>query len=682
MKFNKECVKDMCKLLCVVPLLFFIGCQKESAYSKLLTNEYPALYEHIYERDADSLLNFVDHPNDYIRTQAWRGLINTPVADVDDMITKVQYSNSKEAWMALSEQELNEKHLSRLHDLWLERASLRKGISLVLGKQGDQNSLNLLVQNFNEIIGEDSDYEYDAALAMGRLMMEYDINAVTKKSLLRYAAILEDEDLYKAYFYGLYRGNGVIEDEELQTNIWNAYTWVESPEIRQYVVRISFNSDPNKTLEKLPTSDIAEMNVQLAVELAQQAKKADWNSKLAEVYALLLDHDNPVVNITALEQAATHPEKEVSFDDVILEKIINNEGKDATVRLSGIEALDDPGEFQSLTESLAEEDPYLLTKKFRIEQKILEPAEYLERMMTQSESEDRLEALFAAQSLQSWWNGLKEGEKTNALVEELKTLLFNFLDRQDRSITYSTVSFMEDAGIMNEADFDRIKDLLEVYQMPEDIEVFQAFGGFFKQHFEEQASPVINEWSAWGSTALNNTLSQQGWDVDSVSASASKPEFRKPDWERLGKLGFEPIWVLETDKGIIKIKMDVLSAPVTIAGMDSLISAGAYNSIPFHRVVPNFVIQGGDIESQDGFGGPDYVVPTEGSEKQYDRGVVGIASAGTDTEGSQFFIMHQWSPHLNGNYTVIGEVLEGMEVVDKITVGDLVMEAYWQLAEN
>jgi cyclophilin family peptidyl-prolyl cis-trans isomerase len=310
----------------------------------------------------------------------------------------------------------------------------------------------------------------------------------------------------------------------------------------------------------------------------------------------------------------------------------------------------------------------------------MDPDEYLEMLTLQAGSDNRLEALFAAQSLQSWWSSLDENRETSELVGELKELMFKLLDREDRSITFTAVSFLENAEIMDEADFDEIKLLLDDYQMPEDIEVFQAFGGFFKEHFEAQATPLINEWSAWGSTALNNTLNQQGWDVDSVSVS--KPEFRKPDWERLGSLGFEPIWVLETDKGIIKIKMNALSAPVTIAGMDSLITAGAYNNIPFHRVVPNFVIQGGDIESQDGFGGPDYVVPTEGAEKHYDRGVVGIASAGTDTEGSQFFIMHQWSPHLNGNYTVIGEVLEGMEVVDQITVGDLVNEAYWQLSEN
>ncbi len=171
-------------------------------------------------------------------------------------------------------------------------------------------------------------------------------------------------------------------------------------------------------------------------------------------------------------------------------------------------------------------------------------------------------------------------------------------------------------------------------------------------------------------------MRQQGWEIPDEELSPLT--FRKPDWKRLVKLGYSPIWVLETNKGIIKIKMNTVVAPVTIAGMDSLITAGAYDGVAFHRVVPNFVVQGGDVESGDGFGGPDYVVPTEASEGDYRRGVVGIASAGMDTEGSQYFIMHQWAPHLNSRYTIVGEVIEGMEVVDRLLVSDFVERSYWQ----
>src|SRR5699024_631917 len=139
-----------------------------------------------------------------------------------------------------------------------------------------------------------------------------------------------------------------------------------------------------------------------------------------------------------------------------------------------------------------------------------------------------------------------------------------------------------------------------------------------------------------------------------------------------------PIWVLRTQKGDIKIRMNTLSAPATVSAIDSLIRAGAYNDVPFHRVVANFVIQGGDISRADGFGGPGFIIPTEPSETGFVRGAAGIASAGTDTEGSQYFIMTEWSPHLNGNYTLFGHITQGMSVVEQIVEGDSVENAYWE----
>ena len=95
----------------------------------------------------------------------------------------------------------------------------------------------------------------------------------------------------------------------------------------------------------------------------------------------------------------------------------------------------------------------------------------------------------------------------------------------------------------------------------------------------------------------------------------------------------------------------------------------------FHRIVPNFVVQGGDFERGDGYGGSMTTIPTEASEFEFERGVVGVASAGNDTESAQFFIMHQWQPHLNGRYTRFGTVIKGMEVADKLQRGDKIVSA-------
>ena len=678
MKVNKKCVKSMCAFLgAVILLVSATSCKQESAYSKLVTDDYPELYTFIFDRNADSILTFVDHPKEHIREQAWRALISTPVQDMDAFITKVQYSNTIEAWTSVSAHEISESQLLRLHDLWRNGSTLRKGISLVLGKQGNQASLDLLVQYFNEIIGEDSDYEYEAALAIGRLMIDYEMGETTQRSILRYAAVLEDEDLYRAYMYGLYRSGEALQNPDMIKAVWEAYEWVESPEIRQYALSISFNSDAEWAFNRLPVVDISTMDVQLAIELAQQTSKVSWSEKLEDVYSKLLEHKNPVVNEVALNQIQSHADKPASFDEALVSLIIENQQKESSIRLSGIQALSDKSPYLALSNFHSKSNEYLLIKKLNIYKSVSSPDEYMDMLEGHIGSQNRMEVLFAAQALSGWWGELEASDKTSSRKEKVRSMVFDLLEKGDRSITYVTVSFLQSADLLEQGDFNRIENVLSQYSLPADIEVYQVFGGLLFNNFEEQARPLIDSLTQESNTALNNTLRSQGWDVDEIEAEPQK--FRTPNWDRLAELEYEPIWVLETNKGTIKIAMDVLSAPASISGIDSLTRAGAYDSVAFHRVVPNFVIQGGDVETGDGFGGPDYVVPTEASAKEYRRGMVGIASAGTDTEGSQYFVMHQWKPHLNAGYTIIGEVVEGVDVVDRIMVGDLVTKAYWQV---
>jgi len=117
------------------------------------------------------------------------------------------------------------------------------------------------------------------------------------------------------------------------------------------------------------------------------------------------------------------------------------------------------------------------------------------------------------------------------------------------------------------------------------------------------------------------------------------------------------------------IQLDGRLAPNTCATILALIEQGFYDDLSFHRVVPDFVIQGG-CPRGDGWGGPGYCIRSEWSRLSFERGTVGIAHSGKDTGGSQFFVTLSEQPHLNGRYTIFGEVTEGMEVVDLITPGD------------
>ena len=126
---------------------------------------------------------------------------------------------------------------------------------------------------------------------------------------------------------------------------------------------------------------------------------------------------------------------------------------------------------------------------------------------------------------------------------------------------------------------------------------------------------------------------------------------------------------IQTNRGNIEIVFYSNEAPLTTLSFVRLAQKGYFNGLLIHRVVPNFVMQTGDPRG-DGWGGPGYAIRSEFSRRRYTRGMVGMASAGTDTEGSQFFITHSEQPHLDGKYTIFARVKSGMEVVDALQVGD------------
>ncbi|MBK9176333.1 MAG: peptidylprolyl isomerase [Flavobacteriales bacterium] len=148
------------------------------------------------------------------------------------------------------------------------------------------------------------------------------------------------------------------------------------------------------------------------------------------------------------------------------------------------------------------------------------------------------------------------------------------------------------------------------------------------------------------------------------------PPFNHPiDKAKLRTLKQGQRYRIVTNKGVIVIATDVDECPGSSLAFDSLVTAGYYNGKAFHRVVPNFVIQGG-CPRGDGYGGMPWTLRTEIGRSSFTAGSVGLASAGRDTESCQFFITHSVAPHLDGRYTRFGEVVEGMEVVWRIQVGD------------
>ena len=131
---------------------------------------------------------------------------------------------------------------------------------------------------------------------------------------------------------------------------------------------------------------------------------------------------------------------------------------------------------------------------------------------------------------------------------------------------------------------------------------------------------------------------------------------------------------LETTRGTIRARLWTAEAPRTAANFVALVKRRFYDKLTFHRVVPNFVSQGGDPRG-DGSGGPGYMIPCEINPRRYGEGVLGMALSGRDTGGSQFFFTHSPQPHLDGRYTTFGEIVEGLDVATRLIEGDVILRA-------
>jgi len=170
------------------------------------------------------------------------------------------------------------------------------------------------------------------------------------------------------------------------------------------------------------------------------------------------------------------------------------------------------------------------------------------------------------------------------------------------------------------------------------------------------------------SHALQSITGKQ-YDAENFSASDTGKFYSPEDLVLLKRYRSA---LLVTSKGEIRIEFRPDAAPFTVLNFIILSRRHFYDGLIFHRVVPNFVIQGGDPLGT-GFGGPGYAIRTEvHPDAVYSEGAVGMASAGKDTEGSQFFITHCPTPHLDGRYTVFGYTRD-LDIVGKIQIGDVII---------
>jgi cyclophilin family peptidyl-prolyl cis-trans isomerase/HEAT repeat protein len=158
-----------------------------------------------------------------------------------------------------------------------------------------------------------------------------------------------------------------------------------------------------------------------------------------------------------------------------------------------------------------------------------------------------------------------------------------------------------------------------------------------------------------------------------VVLPAREPRHGNRWYQELVEWVQDPQWLdVSTQRGSFRIRLDLAAAPLTSREVSDLAAAGFYDGLDFHRVVPNFVVQGGDPRG-DGWGGPGFAVPDEPSLVPFDSWRVGVATSGPGTGGSQLFFAMLPADHLTGHYTNLGEVVSGREVLTQLRVGDKIL---------
>ncbi len=167
-------------------------------------------------------------------------------------------------------------------------------------------------------------------------------------------------------------------------------------------------------------------------------------------------------------------------------------------------------------------------------------------------------------------------------------------------------------------------------------------------------------------------------ELHDADVGVESPAIQPPPVDVATVIGKRVRWKLETTRGEIEIELAPDVAPWGVAAIVALTRTGSYDGLDVHRVVPNFVAQGGD-PTNSGTGGPPYMLPAEPASvldgTGFVEGGVGLADGGPDSAGSQWFIMHSQAAHLDGRYTWVGAVASGQNVADSLLLGDRVLHA-------
>jgi cyclophilin family peptidyl-prolyl cis-trans isomerase len=605
------------------------------------------LWNAIAERDEAIILTFLTHPDAKVRETALRGLANMRMESVDQILDLALSQKEQLAWFTLSTQRLSPDILRRIEAFIDENQSNSAsedhiaGAYLVLGLQGDNLThafLTQILENDDSIVAP-----YAYALALSRSSLRTPRTEEQQFLTLKRAIQAKSSMEQAAWMYAWYRSPSITIGDRTRNGLfeWAQAWWDEAPGItRQYWIQILGKHHDPRIMDLLTYDFMRDSHPLEGVEAAR----------------------------TIFRFARSAERRPVDFKPVVSEEVITQKlvallmHDSEMVRLEVLMALSD-GNFD-IPLCIQEELYMSLTENHD-----LSSEEWMWRVQALARcSQERAREVMEEYPRQwsdnphlvtNYINTLRAVYIPDDVIDQLNSLA----DEANEAILVNVVQQITDITMEEPENY-------EIRAIVAQILRKVATRDSDRLSIALSQSNAMVEWTADQRDARLLAHIERGDAIRDISPDG----LLKPDPDVLKTLGSHPTWIITTKEGDLTIRLDAIRNPATVTALAEITLNGWHNESPFHRVVHNFVIQGGALWTGPYPGSPNFRVPTEATELEFVRGAVGVASSGRDTEGSQFFVMHMWHPHLNGGYSNIGYVTSGIEILDAINQGSRILE--------
>ncbi|MCC5927500.1 MAG: peptidylprolyl isomerase [Bacteroidetes bacterium] len=588
---------------------------------KVQLNELKNVWNATAQRDTSALFAFSQNQNTIIADAAMRGLTNMQLTDIPRLLSYTTTSVSELWYLPLTTHELDDEQIKYLMVNVIEERPLHDLYS-ILGSQSSQVAHNILLDQLSRVayLKNNPAALQALGLALSRSSMRFEIDETYQLKIARLALHAEMVAEQASWLYGWYRNVAVTLYPKTLSYLQNELPelWPELHGLsRQYLIAALGRNSVEWLTTLLTDEYLRHIHPLEAIEITRVLPAIMQAGEQRRLIKALFQHENAMVR-TLTYRSLTSLETDYSSD------------------------IPEPAHIAHLHEKMAYLG-YKITFDKSEACKIITSQDMIDAVLDFPTTADAYIPL------------LSECQQGPELYATLKNLVSSDSSHSvlQRFVLNSLAS--------------------ETSTTPDFVAVLERIA--------QNNAPQLHTTWVMLADVHGNTIQESEPLTDRVRLAREEELVRsdqllKADIEVIERLGPRPMWIITTQRGELHIRLDPLRSPSTITAIAQLVDNRSHLGSPFHRIVPNFVIQAGELWVGNTGGSPAFRVPTEASEKSFNRGALGIASAGRDTEGSQFFIMHMWAPRLDGRYTNAGYLTEGYDVLDGLMQGDVILGSY------